>query len=256
MAGPILRLKDLIAHTGLSRSAIYDRMDKKSPRYAADFPKSFSLSGNAIGWFKSDIDAWLEHCANSSNRGTPSRKTKASPNPPALAARKLSPLDRKSSQPSPTTSKHATAQAQPRRSSRSGNLAEAIVEGGKINDRLLAFLQMKTWTPAMAALLISGIEPPLNCNEIPDGGIGLDEEPLHGSNNRFNEARRILDEWRNWMAEQEDRPPDIEPIRFFNWCMEEDINTEWLRLFLELIGFTDECVGNLTAARFAMLMNR
>ena len=179
MAGPILRLKDLQAHTGLSRSAIYDRMDQKSPGYAEDFPKSFSLSGGAVGWFKNEVDAWLEACATNAKSGTPSRKTTPSSNALDRASQapstpgKLPGL----SYPAKTSSRppalaQSIAQSQLKRPSRSRNLAEVIVEGGKINARLLHYFQMKAWTPAMGALLISGIEPPLGCHEIPDDGMG------------------------------------------------------------------------------------
>lgn len=265
MAGPILRLKYLMAHTGLSRSAIYDRMDKKSPRYADDFPKSFPLGGGAIGWFKSEVDAWLEACATNAKSGTPSKKTKPGPNSLNLAAQAPStpgelpesskPVQKSSHHPT-SAPKLSTAHSPSKRPSRPGNLAEAIVEGGKINARLLHYLQMKTWTPAMGALLISGIEPPQDCREIPDDGIGLDEKPLNTSNGRFHEARRILREWHDWKDDVGDQSLKIEPLRFINWCIDEDISSEWLLLFLELSGFTDENAVDLTASRFALLTSR
>lgn len=265
MAGPILRLKDLMVHTGLSRSAIYDRMDKKSPRYAEDFPKSFSLSGGAIGWFKNEVDAWLEACATIAKSGAPSKKTKPSPNSLNLAAQaqstrrelteSLKPVQ-KSSQHPRSAPKIATSQSPSTRPARRGNLAESIAEGGKINNLILHYLQMKTWTPAMGALLISGIDPLLDCNEIPDGGIGLDEKPLHTSNGRFYEARRIFKEWHEWKDDSGDPAVEMEPLRFLEWCMREDITTEWLLLFLELVGFSDEKAVDLTASRFALLTSR
>ncbi|MDP2780066.1 AlpA family transcriptional regulator [Devosia sp.] len=262
MAGPILRLKDMIAHTGLSRTVIYDRMNEKSARYAANFPKSFSLGGGAIGWFQSDVDAWLESCAANVKSetkkkkvlATPTRKKQTIDGPSAPMALTVLPEQAdKLPQQQLSPPKPADPLASAKRSNRKGNLAEAIVSGGRLNDRLLYFLQMSTWTAPMAALLIAGIDPPFDCHEIPDGGIGLDEKPLHGSNMRFHEARHILEEWQEWQDEQEVKQPDIEPIRFFNWCMEEEIKTEWLHLFLELIGFTDENAVDLTAARFALL---
>ena len=79
MTSTILRLKDLISHTGLSRSAIYDRMDKKSLRYAADFPKSFPLGGRAVGWRKSEVDTWLEQCQITPESARSSKQVKPSP---------------------------------------------------------------------------------------------------------------------------------------------------------------------------------
>ena len=145
------------------------------------------------------------------------------------------------------------AQSPSKRPPRYRNLAEAIVEGGKINARLLHYYQMTTWTPAMGALLISGIEPPLDCNAIPDGGMGLDEKPLHASDSRFHQARRIFRDWYDWQEDSGDQSLEIEPPDFLTWCIKEDINTEWLRLFLELIGCTDENAVDLTHSRFALL---
>jgi predicted DNA-binding transcriptional regulator AlpA len=251
-----------MVHTGLSRSAIYDRMDQKSPRYAEDFPKSFSLSGGAVGWFKNEVDAWLEACATNAKSWTPSRKTTPSPNALDRASQALSTVGKLPgpSYPAKTSSRQpalarSIAQSQLKRPLRSRNLAEAIVEGGKINTRLLDYFQMKAWTPAMGALLVCGIAPTLDCNEIPDGGVGLDEKPLHGSNGRFHEARRILREWHDSQEESGDQSLEIEPPCFLTWCIKEDIDTEWLRLFLELIGCADENAIDLTASRFALLTN-
>lgn len=50
---PVLRLNKVIACVGLSRSAIYRRMDD------GDFPRPLDLGGNAIGWRLSTINQWL-----------------------------------------------------------------------------------------------------------------------------------------------------------------------------------------------------
>ena len=260
MAGPILRLKDLMVHTGLSRSAIYDRMDKKSPRYASDFPKSFSLSGGAVGWFKDDVDAWLEACANEPKSRALAKKTKSTSGSSGLAALAPSPAGKllkspRQVQDSPVSFMSAQDPPQPplKRASRPRNLAEAIVEGGEINTRLLHYLQLKAWTPAMGAMLVAGIAPPPDCTVIPEGGIGLDGKLLNTSNARFHEARRILKDWHDWQEDSGDRSLEAEPTRFLGWCIKEDITTEWMRLLLELIGCTDENAVDLTASRFALL---
>jgi len=49
----ILRLPAVKAKTGLSRSTIYDRIDK------GIFPAPVPLGGQAVGWPASDIDAWI-----------------------------------------------------------------------------------------------------------------------------------------------------------------------------------------------------
>lgn len=50
----ILRLPDLIAQTGLSRSTIY--------RYIADgiFPRPVSLGPRAVGWLETDVAEWID----------------------------------------------------------------------------------------------------------------------------------------------------------------------------------------------------
>lgn len=60
----IIRLKQVIALTGLSRSTIYDRINPKSKRYDASFPKSIKLGSTlqvgAVGWIESEIQAWIK----------------------------------------------------------------------------------------------------------------------------------------------------------------------------------------------------
>ncbi|MFM4717558.1 AlpA family phage regulatory protein [Aeromonas veronii] len=55
----VLRIDDVAQKTGLARSTIYDRIDKKSPRYDSSFPKRIKLGLAAVGWFEHEIDAWL-----------------------------------------------------------------------------------------------------------------------------------------------------------------------------------------------------
>lgn len=54
MQSKILRLRQVIQVTGLSRSSIY------SFQAQGNFPKSVKLGSRSIGWFQSDIDAWIE----------------------------------------------------------------------------------------------------------------------------------------------------------------------------------------------------
>jgi prophage regulatory protein len=53
MSHTILRLPQVKARTGLSRSSIYLRMQSN------DFPLPISLGGRAVGWLESDIDEWI-----------------------------------------------------------------------------------------------------------------------------------------------------------------------------------------------------
>ena len=47
----ILRLPEVMARTGLSRSTIYSKMDKR------EFPQSISLGLRAVGWDADEIDS-------------------------------------------------------------------------------------------------------------------------------------------------------------------------------------------------------
>ena len=50
----ILRLPEVVARVGLSRSTIYELMPD------GDFPASVNLTPKARGWRSDDIDAWIE----------------------------------------------------------------------------------------------------------------------------------------------------------------------------------------------------
>lgn len=56
----ILRLKQVLQRTGLSRSTIYDKMNPSSPRFDHNFPKKVSLGANSVGWLKCDLELWIE----------------------------------------------------------------------------------------------------------------------------------------------------------------------------------------------------
>lgn len=49
----ILRLKDVIDRTGLSRSGIYERMKN------GGFPQNISLGGNSVGWVEVEVEEWI-----------------------------------------------------------------------------------------------------------------------------------------------------------------------------------------------------
>ena len=72
----VIRLKDVITRTGLSRSAVYDRLDPDSKRHDPSFPLQIRLgaSGRAVGWISNELDGWLQlqvtsrHTANLGGR--------------------------------------------------------------------------------------------------------------------------------------------------------------------------------------------
>ncbi|MEL0610335.1 AlpA family transcriptional regulator [Vibrio echinoideorum] len=49
-----LRLKEVIALTGLGRSSIYKFMDENT------FPKTVSLGGRVVALVESEIEEWME----------------------------------------------------------------------------------------------------------------------------------------------------------------------------------------------------
>jgi prophage regulatory protein len=57
----ILRLPDVIQHTGLARSTIYDRIAKGT------FDPGIKLGLRARGWLSSSIQKWIEECAAQSS---------------------------------------------------------------------------------------------------------------------------------------------------------------------------------------------
>lgn len=63
MSYNILRLPEVKTQTGLSRSAIYQRI--------ADgiFPKQIGLGGRAVGWLESDIQNWIKQRLAQSRMG-------------------------------------------------------------------------------------------------------------------------------------------------------------------------------------------
>lgn len=59
----ILRRPMVEDKTGLSRTAIYSRINPKDPYYDPSFPKPIPLGGGKnppVGWLESELDAWIE----------------------------------------------------------------------------------------------------------------------------------------------------------------------------------------------------
>lgn len=50
----VLRRPQVIARTGLKRSAIYEQMA------AGTFPKCIKLGPRAVGWIETEIDDWIQ----------------------------------------------------------------------------------------------------------------------------------------------------------------------------------------------------
>jgi len=92
----------------------------------------------------------------------------------------------------------------------------------------------------MGALLICGIHPPPQGTEIPSEGINLDSMPIPPGDPSFQRARRILADWWDWCEDRGKLVDEVHPIAFLNWCKEEDIQTDWLRLFSDVAGYPQD----------------
>ena len=56
----MLRLRQVIARTGLSRSTIYEIINK------GNFPRQVSLGSHSVGWVEREVDAWIAERIESS----------------------------------------------------------------------------------------------------------------------------------------------------------------------------------------------
>lgn len=60
----ILRLKHVLELCGIGRSTVYEKLNHKSKRYDASFPRPIKLGVSAIGWFEQDVIDWLNSKKN------------------------------------------------------------------------------------------------------------------------------------------------------------------------------------------------
>jgi prophage regulatory protein len=56
----IIRLPETSNRTGKKRSTIYDTLNPKSPRYDSSFPRPLKIGARAIGFYESEVQAWIE----------------------------------------------------------------------------------------------------------------------------------------------------------------------------------------------------
>jgi len=54
MATAVIRLPEVVRLTGISRSTIYELMEKGA------FPRNFALGCRAVGWGADEIATWIE----------------------------------------------------------------------------------------------------------------------------------------------------------------------------------------------------
>ncbi len=58
-----LRLPEVLARTGLSRSTVYVRLEQ------GRFPRPVSLGGRAVGWIEAEVDDWIRDRIDESRGG-------------------------------------------------------------------------------------------------------------------------------------------------------------------------------------------
>lgn len=103
---------------------------------------------------------------------------------------------------------------------------EGFSEEARKITTLTRYLEFDTWTPAMAAMLVSGLMPPISCDDIPtDGAMGLDQCFALGYQDQFHEAKHVLELWRSRV----DSPGRVRPADFIAWCKTKGIDTTWIR---------------------------
>ena len=56
----IWRLPEVMAHTGLSRSTIYQKMSLD------EFPHSVNLGLRSVGWVSEQVEEWIQNCIDAS----------------------------------------------------------------------------------------------------------------------------------------------------------------------------------------------
>ncbi|TMU14888.1 AlpA family phage regulatory protein [Halomonas sp. ATBC28] len=60
----IIRMQQLRQKLSISRSSIYEKINPRSPRYDATFPKPIKLGAAAVGWVESEVDQWIMNGAS------------------------------------------------------------------------------------------------------------------------------------------------------------------------------------------------
>lgn len=244
MSGRVVRLKEVEELTGLSRSAIYDRLNKKSRRYESSFPRQFSLGGKAVGWLKHEIDTWVANCA-AQQRGGRIPDAEAG----GTSAKVISAPARQGRQPVyPPQKPRQLAMAH---ASEPLTLADVIVEGQELIEVMRGYLALEEWTPAMGAMFAAGLSAAAGCAEIPNDGLkDFMGRSGQGIGIRYCDAKRILREYEF----QDNAPRVVHPTEFLAWCVEEDVETVWTGLFNELLGAADPQDAAVTNARISMFL--
>jgi hypothetical protein len=94
------------------------------------------------------------------------------------------------------------------------------------------YLKLKVWSGLMACCLINGVLPVEGSLDAVDMLHTFDGRDLAVSSVTAHRIRRDLSEWRT----SERNVGLVDPVSFFAWCEEEEIDTNYVRLFREVAG--------------------
>jgi prophage regulatory protein len=56
----LLKLKQVLKKTGLSRSSVYNKLDARSSHYDPTFPRQVRLGAASVAWVESEVEEWIE----------------------------------------------------------------------------------------------------------------------------------------------------------------------------------------------------
>ena len=105
--------------------------------------------------------------------------------------------------------------------------ATNIKELGRIDATLYDFVKLPEWTPAMGAMLVCGIMPIGQPNEIPvSNNISLRKSIELASRSDVDQAHKVLKDWLEWHEEEEGMTPDQalyhsqNAHQYLLWCHE------------------------------------
>jgi len=114
--------------------------------------------------------------------------------------------------------------------------AEMVEARVRLDAALVGYVGLETWTPVMGALLLSGFHAPHGAIEIPVDLLALDNQPPNISARRISATRDILGQWGDWHEEAVEVPSAMHPYDFLQWCIDAEIESDWLDPFLDATG--------------------
>lgn len=226
----ILRMNEVCALIGWSKSTIDAKNRMGGKYYDPDFPQRMRLSknGRAVGWYETDIVAYISKLGESKGE-------KSSPSEPAISMKKG-----RVGRPRKTASSSGTANPLPKakRQPVAGTLGAAVVYGSDVVSHIEEYLRLPEWTLAMGCLLAQGIAPPPGIEDLATltSVTGLDDKPVWLNGFQISAARQLredIDEWREYGIET---PATFAPLEFLVWCFHNDIETPWIKLINRING--------------------